>query len=160
MLTDILKDNLARSPAFGRASQLVIPNHPEVAVKTGTSNELRDNLTVGYNQNFLVAVWVGNNDNSPMSRIASGLTGASSIFHKIMTGLLSDTDSITWDVPSGIKQTAVCTFTGTLPCGSCPTKNELFLEENSPSRACRQDQILVLEDERGNFNWGYSVDAF
>ena len=55
---------------------LVIPNHPEVAVKTGTSNNLKDNLTIGFNQDYLVAVWVGNNDGSSMSRVASGITGA------------------------------------------------------------------------------------
>src|SRR3989344_5553133 len=33
ILTDILKDNSARSPAFGSHSALTIPKHPEVAVK-------------------------------------------------------------------------------------------------------------------------------
>ena len=75
LLIDVLKDNLARSPAFGTNSMLVIPNHPEVAVKTGTSNDLKDNLTIGFNKDYLVAVWVGNNDGSSMSRIASGITG-------------------------------------------------------------------------------------
>jgi len=79
LLTDILKDNEARTPAFGSKSALVIPGHSEVAVKTGTSNNLRDNLTVGYTQDYLVAVWVGNNDNSPMSHVVSGVTGAAPI---------------------------------------------------------------------------------
>jgi 1A family penicillin-binding protein len=99
MLTDILKDNTARTPAFGSQSALVIANHPEVAVKTGTSNNLRDNLTFGYNQDYLVAVWVGNNDNSPMARVASGVTGASPIFNKIMTALLANRQNHDWEVP-------------------------------------------------------------
>jgi len=51
LLTDILKDNGARAPEFGLNSYLVVKDHPEVAVKTGTSNDLRDNWTVGFNQN-------------------------------------------------------------------------------------------------------------
>ena len=94
LLIDVLKDNKARTPAFGPNSQLVIKNHPEVAVKTGTSNNLKDNLTVGFNQNYLVAVWVGNNDSSPMSYIASGITGAAPIFNKVMTNLLIEKESI------------------------------------------------------------------
>jgi len=102
LLIDTLKDNKARSPAFGLNSTLVIPGHPEVAVKTGTSNNLRDNLTIGFNQDYLVAVWVGNNDNSPMSRVASGITGASSIWNKIMRTVLKDNKSNDWPVPENM----------------------------------------------------------
>ena len=108
ILTDILKDNKARTPAFGQNSLLNIPAHKEVAVKTGTSNNLRDNLTIGYNQNYLVAVWVGNNDNSPMARVASGVTGATPIFNRIMTKLLENTTNHSWEVPNGLKKTIIC----------------------------------------------------
>ncbi len=120
-LIDILKDNNARSPEFGTRSYLVITNHPEVAVKTGTSNDLKDNLTIGFNQNYLVAVWVGNNDSSPMSRIASGVTGASPIWNKIMTNLLGNTPSQNWEIPNG------------LVVKNCYGKTEYFLKENVPA---------------------------
>ena len=48
IITDILSDNNARTPAFGSRSELVIEGHPEVAVKTGTTNDLKDNWTIGY----------------------------------------------------------------------------------------------------------------
>ncbi|OGF99838.1 hypothetical protein A2153_06140, partial [Candidatus Gottesmanbacteria bacterium RBG_16_38_7b] len=60
-LTDILSDNIARLPAFGQNAKLTVPNH-KVAVKTGTSNNFRDNWTIGYTPDYLVAAWVGNND--------------------------------------------------------------------------------------------------
>lgn len=104
LLIDVLKDNIARSPAFGQNSMLVVKNHPEVAVKTGTSNDLKDNLTIGFNQNYLVAVWVGNNDGSPMSRIASGITGAAPIWNKIISSLLIDRPSVDWSIPEGLVQ--------------------------------------------------------
>ncbi len=140
-LTDILKDNPARAPEFGANSYLVIKNHPEVAVKTGTSNDLRDNWAVGFNQNFLVLAWVGNNDNSPMSRIASGVTGASPIWNKIMSAVINGAPSIDWKAPDGMSKVNICTITGTLPCNSCPTKQEWFLDEQKPTRACTEEQI-------------------
>ncbi|HJY98459.1 MAG TPA: transglycosylase domain-containing protein [Patescibacteria group bacterium] len=144
IITDILKDNTARSPEFGFNSYLVVKDHPEVAVKTGTSNDLRDNWTVGYNQNFLVATWVGNNDNSPMSRIASGVTGASPIWNKIMSAILSDKSSIDWKAPDGVSRVNICTITGTLPCGGCPTRQEWFLNEDTPERACTPESIQKI----------------
>jgi membrane carboxypeptidase/penicillin-binding protein PbpC len=126
LLTDILRDNNALSPEFGLNSYLVIKNHPEVAVKTGTSNDLRDNWTVGYNQNFLVLTWVGNNNNAPMSRIASGITGASPIWNEIMSKVLENIPSIDWKVPDGVVKI------------NCPDgRNEWFLQENVLPNYCQ-----------------------
>lgn len=122
-LIDILKDNNARAPEFGTRSYLVISNHPEVAVKTGTSNDLKDNLTIGFNQDYLVAVWVGNNDSTPMSRVASGVTGASPIWNKIMTNLLGNSISENWEIPEGLIKK------------DCYGKTEYFLKENVPNCA-------------------------
>lgn len=147
IITDILKDNRARTPVFGSRSQLVIPNHPEVAVKTGTSNNLRDNLTVGYTKDYVVAVWVGNNNNTPMSKIASGMTGASTIFNKVMTQLLKEKESYTWEVPDGLLRLPICPITGTLACNGCPVIQEWFLEENKPTRACSPEWFRKDEKE-------------
>lgn len=125
LLTDILKDNNARAPEFGNYSSLVVKDHPEVAVKTGTSNDLRDNWTVGYNQNYLVLTWVGNNDNSPMSHIASGITGAAPIWNKIMSAILNGAPSVDWTVPAGVVKI------------NCPGKSEWFLKENILPNYCQ-----------------------
>ena len=158
-LIDILKDNAARAPEFGFNSYLVIKNHPEVAVKTGTSNDLRDNWTVGFNQNYLVLTWVGNNDNSEMSRIASGVTGASPIWNKIMSTLLANQPSIDWKAPEGISKVNICTLTGTLPCNSCPTKQEWFLDENKPTKACTTDQIQKILGSPAPITEGNILDS-
>ena len=87
IVSSILSDDNARSATFGRGSALDIPGF---AVKTGTTKEKRDNWTIGYNQSWLVAVWVGNNDNSPMSPyLESGNTGAAAIWNPIFNYLLS-----------------------------------------------------------------------
>ncbi|MEK7501909.1 MAG: transglycosylase domain-containing protein [Patescibacteria group bacterium] len=87
IISDILSDNQARAMTFGTNSPLRIGNLP-VAVKTGTTNDFRDNWTIGYTPSYTVAVWVGNNDNTPMSGLVSGITGAAPIWHNIMANLL------------------------------------------------------------------------
>jgi 1A family penicillin-binding protein len=104
IISDILADNNARSMEFGTNSPLVIPNH-YVPVKTGTSDNKRDNWTIGYTPDFVVAAWVGNNDNAPMSQnLASGITGAAPIWHDIMINLLSKSSSDSITVPPNIMQ--------------------------------------------------------
>ncbi|MDP3726754.1 MAG: PBP1A family penicillin-binding protein, partial [bacterium] len=90
IISSILSDNRARALEFGTNSPLNIPNRT-VSVKTGTSDNKRDNWTIGYTPSYVVAAWVGNNDNTPMSQqLASGITGAAPIWNKIMTHLLKD----------------------------------------------------------------------
>lgn len=90
IMTNILSDNTARSQAFGLNSALIIPNKT-VAVKTGTTNDKRDNWTAGYTPSYATVVWVGNNDNSPMNPyLTSGVTGAAPIWHDIMVELLKN----------------------------------------------------------------------
>lgn len=107
LISSILSDNDARTPAFGPISTLHIPNQ-QVAVKTGTTNNLRDNWTFGYTTNRLVSVWVGNNDNTSMSYVASGITGASPIWNKIMRTQLSETEPHIFTIPTNIVTRKVC----------------------------------------------------
>ncbi|HRN71071.1 MAG TPA: penicillin-binding transpeptidase domain-containing protein, partial [Candidatus Woesebacteria bacterium] len=103
IISDILSDNIARQQTFGLQSALNIEGH-KVAVKTGTTNDKKDNLTVGYTPEFLVAVWVGNNDNTPMHpTLTSGITGAAPIWNRIMTYLLEEkSDGIEFKAPSNV----------------------------------------------------------
>jgi membrane peptidoglycan carboxypeptidase len=102
IISDILSDNNARSWEFGTNSPLNVPGHI-VSVKTGTTDSKRDNWTVGYTPSTLVAVWVGNNDNTPMSQnLASGITGAAPIWNKIMTSLLTNVNVVPQKVPEDI----------------------------------------------------------
>jgi 1A family penicillin-binding protein len=90
IISDILSDNQARVQAFGTNSQLEIPDY-KVAVKTGTTDEKRDNWTIGYTPDYLVLVWVGNNDHTPMNPyLTSGVTGAAPIWNRMMTYLLEE----------------------------------------------------------------------
>jgi len=136
IINDILADNGARTPAFGPNSLLNIPGKM-IPVKTGTSNNLRDNWTVGYTPSFLVVVWVGNNDNSPMSSVASGITGASPIWREITELLLKEYPQTGWEKPENVVEVSICKTTGTLPCSGCPQiGNEYFLRKFVPKNNC------------------------
>lgn len=89
LISDILADDQARIPAMGRASVLDLPF--PAAVKTGTTNDFRDNWTVGYTPGLVVGVWMGNNDNSPMAQV-SGLTGAAPLWSQYMQAIYSNFD--------------------------------------------------------------------
>jgi 1A family penicillin-binding protein len=102
LISHILYDNNARKDAFGPSSYLNIPGHT-VAVKTGTTDEKRDNWTIGYTPSYVVGVWVGNNDNTKMNpKIASGITGASPIWNKIMTAILKGKKDEEFPVPDKV----------------------------------------------------------
>jgi 1A family penicillin-binding protein len=107
LINEALSDNQARSPIFGLNSQLKIEGK-KVAVKTGTTNELKDNWCIGWTPNVLVATWVGNNDNSPMSWVASGISGATPIWNQIMTKMAEKMPSEEWVVPEKIVKKSVC----------------------------------------------------
>lgn len=136
LISDILSDNSARAPAFGFNSVLNIKS-ARVAVKTGTSNDLKDNWTIGFTENFLVATWVGNNDSSPMSRVASGITGASPIWAKIFNTILADhPEATSLQPPENLIKVSICTLTGTLTCTGCPTRVDYFIKGKEPKTAC------------------------
>ena len=66
IISDILADNEARSPAFGPNSPLNLG--ARVPVKTGTSSGFRDAWTVGFTREHTVGVWVGNPGGRPCAR--------------------------------------------------------------------------------------------
>jgi 1A family penicillin-binding protein len=97
IISDILSDNIARTWAFGSNSPLNFGNG-RVSVKTGTTDQLKDNWTIGFTRptlssnqgDVLVAVWIGNNNNIPMNpTLTSGITGAAPIWRRLMEKLVN-----------------------------------------------------------------------
>lgn len=132
LISHILSDNNARSEAFGTRSYLNVPGKT-VAVKTGTTNDKRDNWAVGYTKGITVGVWVGNNDNSTMNpNIASGTTGASSIWYKVMTELLKKYPDGIIDKPDKVKAIEIDSYLGGLPKDGQGKRSEYFIEGNEP----------------------------
>lgn len=102
IIRDILSDNRARSSAFGTNSLLNIPEK-RVAVKTGTTDNKRDNWTIGFTNDYVVATWVGNNDNTPLSpTLASGITGAAPLWRSIMEEIIKDKNTELTLIPENL----------------------------------------------------------
>ena len=135
LVSHMLLDNNARAGGFGFQSQLVIPNKT-VSVKTGTTDDLRDNWTIGYTPSFLVSAWVGNNDNSPMHPyLVSGVSGAAPIWHNIMEFILKDQPDEFPKKPENVIGLQVCTLSGLRPnpASPCETRFDYFIKGQEPN---------------------------
>lgn len=158
IISSILSDNSARQDTFGGSLTISRP----AAVKTGTTDNYRDALTIGYTPQVVVGTWVGNNDNTPMDSIAGSL-GAAPIWRQIMEAYLRGKPVVRFEKPSGIDDQLVCSTNGlkaeyatssaymeyfvygTVPQGSCdlpPTvsaPNETQNPTNTPNPTAPQE---------------------
>ncbi|MCL5411371.1 MAG: PBP1A family penicillin-binding protein [Patescibacteria group bacterium] len=138
LISDILSDSDAKLPAFGSWAVnniLTVKGH-KVAVKTGTTDEKKDNWTMGYTPSYVVGVWVGNNNGKEMNpRLASGITGAAPIWHNIFTQLLKDKPNEEFSKPDGIVQMDVDAVSGMKPGPYTQgTRKEYFAKWQVPQR--------------------------
>ncbi|MBI4280645.1 penicillin-binding protein 1C [Candidatus Uhrbacteria bacterium] len=133
LIADILVDPTARSRGFGETSLAQIGHH-RLAVKTGTTEDFRDNWAFGYTPDIVVGVWVGNADQSPMQGI-TGLSGAVPILHDILTVWYRHRPAPVWPQPAGMVEREICTTSGLLANGLCPkTRRELFIAGSEPTK--------------------------
>ena len=137
MITSILSDNKARTPEFGPNSPLQL-SRPDAA-KTGTTNDFDDNWTVGYTPNLVTAVWVGNNDHSPMQNV-DGITGAAPIWHTYMEGALAKMAVENFAQPLGITMLKVTSNGCTANPADPNATAEAFVVGTGPAANCGQPQ--------------------
>ncbi|MBM4422600.1 MAG: hypothetical protein FJ030_04305 [Chloroflexi bacterium] len=119
LISSILSDNHARALAFGPNSALAL-SFP-AAVKTGTTNDYRDNWTIGYTPNLVVGVWVGNADFTEMAQGVSGVTGAGPIWHNVMQNAWEalGAQPESFAQPPGIITANICAATGAAENNYC-----------------------------------------
>jgi membrane peptidoglycan carboxypeptidase len=171
LISHILSDNNARSAVFGTGSYLNVSGKT-VAVKTGTTDDKRDNWAVGYTPSVVVGVWVGNNDNSPMDpKIASGVTGATPIWNKIITAALSGKSNEGFNPPDNVRAIEIDALGGGLPCRDLPKRSEYFIKGTEPTRDCLVEKTLDGRDyyvfvefdpisTDGKNRWQEGIDAW
>ena len=134
LITSILSDNTARTPAFGPNSPLLLPF--SAAVKTGTSGdeEPRDNWTLGYTPDLAVGVWVGNADYTPL-KDTSGVTGAAPIWNQFMQfaiQALTGGGPTSFTRPPNIIERPICAVSGAEPSEWCPAHRIEFFAADQP----------------------------
>lgn len=142
IITDILDDDNARAPAMGYNNALNLPF--PAAAKTGTTNDFRDNWTLGYTPGVVAGVWLGNTDGHPMVD-SSGLRGAAPVWRRIIEGIYADDTlarsltvsgeppPIQFPRPNGIEEREVCLPRGTGGVHCTASRSDLFLT-GAPAR--------------------------
>jgi penicillin-binding protein 1C len=133
LISSILSDNNARAPMFGTNSVLALPF--TAAAKTGTTNDFRDNWTLGYTPDLVTGVWVGNADYTPMVN-TTGLTGAAPIWAEFMQAAvpkLTGNNPTPFFRPANIVDRVICAVSGSEPSQWCPEqRGEVFTADQPP----------------------------
>jgi len=125
LVTDILSDNNARVLTFGLDSSLAL--HGPVAVKTGTSKDLRDNWCIGYSDRYTVGVWVGNASGEPMHDV-SGVSGAAPVWRVVMQHLHEAVPAQRAAPPAGVVR-----YRARFEADLEPSRDELALAGTEPA---------------------------
>jgi len=99
-MSDILSDNVARAPLWGNFS-LVNFGERDVALKSGSTNNLRDAWLMGYTPNLAVGLWTGNNNNDTMGGGLSGLI-ATPMWREFMDVALASTSVEQFPQPAAL----------------------------------------------------------
>ena len=134
LISSILSDNNARSWMFGSNSALNLSF--QVAAKTGTSNDFRDNWTIGYTPDLATGVWVGNADYTPMVN-TTGLSGAAPIWSQFMqyaVPYVSNNNPTPFSIPPGITEKIICNTSGAEPSQWCRggQRSEFYASDQLP----------------------------
>ena len=161
IISNILSDNSARQLTFGAVNGLQI-NGYQVAAKTGTTNDKKDNWAIGWTPNFLTTVWVGNNNNTPMGKIASGVSGATPIWKKIMAYELPKRNKQDFPIPEKIISLQVDNISGYLAHDNFPSKQEYFIDGTQSAtedkvhmnlKVCKGSNGLATPEDVANNNY-------
>ncbi len=143
LINSILSDNKARLLTFGPNSLLNISGR-NVAVKTGTTNDQRDNWAIGWSKKGVVGVWVGNNDNSQMKAVASGVSGASPIWRRQVMEVITKYGDPAFEVPSGVEQVDIDLVSGYPVHDGFASYKEWVIKGSLPSEADPLHQNLPV----------------
>lgn len=148
LLNDILADAKARCVAGACPVGLDLPDGRPTAVQVGSTNDFRDAWTIGYTPQLVVGVWVGNSNNRP-TRQLTGELGAAPIWHALLGWAMQDEPLLRWERPPGLTERTVCTPSGLLSNGLCPTVDELFLTGTEPTVYDTLYQEVLVNRETG-----------
>lgn len=132
LISSILSDAKTRAEEFGNTLNISRP----AAVKTGTTEDFRDSLTLGYTPSLVIGTWVGNNNGAPMDQIAGSL-GAAPIWKNLMEKFLAGMPVEQFTIPSDISQLWICRQNGLLLHeASSSGIMEYFIKGTEPQGIC------------------------
>jgi penicillin-binding protein 1C len=147
LVADALADDRAREIGFGRHGVLELPF--PAAVKTGTSQQHRDNWCIGFTKEFTVGVWVGNFQGKPMAGI-SGVTGAGPLWRQAMLLTHQGRSPGLPPWPPNMLRRQICSLSGTLPStsGRCSVIEEVFAQGRTPTDTCPLHETKTIVESK------------
>jgi membrane peptidoglycan carboxypeptidase len=111
LMTDMLKDTTTISPVFASWTGIGRP----AALKTGTTDDLKDVYAVGYTPQVVTGVWMGNSDGTPMSsHDFFSAMGPGQLWRDYMKAILENEPAADWPRPAGIVTARVVSAPGAL----------------------------------------------
>lgn len=146
LISSILSDNKSRAEQFGN----LLTINRTAAVKTGTSENYQNALTLGYTPSLAVGVWVGNNDNTPMDRVAGSL-GAAPIWKQLMQNYLTGKTNEPFIKPAGVTEAKVCTGSiggSSSEASGSASYTEYFLQGRLENICFRQPMVSPRQQQR------------
>ena len=99
-----LTDTLRGVVTSGTATEAQLGDGRPVAGKTGTTSDFRDAWFVGYVPQLSVAIWIGNDDYSPMANGVTGGVFVAPIWRKFMERAMAGQPIEQFPVPSEIQE--------------------------------------------------------
>ncbi len=174
LMTDILKDTTQPSKSFIFGSWTNIGR--VAALKTGTTDNLKDVYSVGYTPQIVTGVWMGNSDGTPMvSHDFFSAMGPGQLWREYMKAVLKDVKEEDWPRPAGIVDGNVAAApgavggygSGLLPSSLTPfVTTEHFIKGTVPARqddwfqiGCTGKVVMVVR-EPGPASWHADTAAW
>ncbi|MEK9185044.1 MAG: hypothetical protein AAB866_02675, partial [Patescibacteria group bacterium] len=123
-----------------------------------TTDDKRDNWAIGWTPSILVATWVGNNDNSPMGNVASGVTGATPIWRRIILEALKNKPNEDFAKPDNVTTMNIDSYGGGTAVEGKPTRSEYFIKGTEPQGASPIYIKLKISKDNGKIASQSEVD--
>ncbi len=149
LLTLHLADASARLPTFPRmgSTEFAYP----VALKTGTSQGMRDAWAVAWSRRYLLGVWVGHPDARPMHEL-TGASAAAALAQRILNELHGEERHGLADLgfppPEGYRPVSVCALSGKLAAPACEQVYQEWFAPGGEPRDVDDSHVRLAVDVR------------
>ena len=128
LMNSLLRDVIR----VGTATKALTLGRHDLAGKTGTTNENRDNWFAGFHPSLVAIAWIGFDNNSPLGDKETGAAAALPIWISFMGKALRGVPEVELKVPSGIVQLGINPDTGKQDPDNPGKIFEYFYQENVP----------------------------
>ncbi|MGE5371926.1 MAG: transglycosylase domain-containing protein [Solirubrobacterales bacterium] len=121
------------------------------AGKTGTTSDSKDAWFCGYTPAYTCVVWMGFDKKETMDRTAGG-TYPALLWRAVMTKAVAGKKNLSFSMPTGLSQVAVCQKSGKLATSACPEEDirmEYRDKETTPTENCDLHVLINICPDSG-----------